>query len=77
MTKHNGFKIEKGVKVPKIARSGRPLKYPFDVMKVGDSFVCRADDPTMRSAAMQYGKRHSKQFITRATDDGLRCWRTA
>jgi len=55
------------------------LKYPFDDMDVGDSFLLT--DPSMvknaRSAAWMYSRRHGMKFSCRKVEDGWRVWRTA
>lgn len=73
MAKGNGqFKIEKGVEFPQ-GEFGRRLKYPFDKLEVGESFV--AAEPHMGSAAREYGMRHNKKFAIRKVSEGYRCWR--
>jgi len=55
------------------------LKYPFDDMNVGDSFLLT--DHSMvknaRSAAWMYSRRHGMKFSCRKVEDGWRVWRTA
>jgi hypothetical protein len=55
------------------------LKYPFDDMDVGDSFLLT--DPSMvknaRSAAWMYSRRHGMKFSCRKVEGGWRVWRTA
>lgn len=68
--------IESTVPLP----DDRPrLKYPFDDMQVGDSFLIT--DAGMvknaRSAAWMYSKRHRMKFSCRKVDGGWRVWRTA
>lgn len=68
------FKIDKNVPIP--GRLGRHAKYPFEQMRVGDSFeVPKSQESGMRAAASQYGKQHNVKFATRATKNGRRCWR--
>ena len=70
------MKIDK--KLPLPTRSS----YPFEAMKVGDSFLV---EPTKnkrykanaRSAAYVYQRKHNKKFATRDTGKGVRVWRTA
>lgn len=56
-------------------------KYPFNKMKVGESFHVDCDGPSgktarrVRSAAANYGKRNGCKFITRAEEGGIRVWR--
>jgi hypothetical protein len=55
------------------------VKYPFNDMTVGDSFLIR--EPSMvknvRSAAWMYSKRHGWRFSCRKVDGGWRVWRVA
>ena len=54
----------------------RRRKYPFSIMKVGDSFDCnRGNIASVRVAANLYAKRHGGVFSVRKTLDGYRCWR--
>jgi hypothetical protein len=70
------LEIETDVPLP--GNLGR-LKYPFDDMHVGDSFLIT--DPGMvknaRSAAWMYAKRHGQRFSCRRVEDGWRVWRVA
>ena len=71
-------KIEKGVKPYKIVRngSGRPLKYPWDKMKSGDSIPFgKKEAVSARMAAYAYGRRHTITFISRKEKSGVRIWR--
>lgn len=47
------FQIERGVKVPD-RNAGAPLKYPFDSMQPGDSFLIRFDGE--QSRALQWAR---------------------
>jgi hypothetical protein len=79
--------IESGVELPAITRprTKEPL-YPFDKMKVGQSFVVPLDgDPEeqvlnrLRTAVNRYTKQQSGtvKFTVRAMPDGVRTWRLA
>ena len=70
--------IETGVELPKISRHGRPSKYPFSEMQVGQSFVVNEESLSgVRASASNYGKKTSSKFAVRKCADGLyRCWRT-
>jgi hypothetical protein len=85
------FKIEKGIPLPD-ARSGTrspdAVPYPFDKMKVGDSFFIPTKGPvqmrrqTMRRvlAASYKFRRKTKSaasFASRSFSDGVRIWRVA
>ena len=69
------FKIEKSVPTPVSEGRGRPMKYPWPDMAVGDSILF----PTDRGyrAAFSYGKRHGKKFVMRTEGGKVRVWRTA
>ena len=72
--KANGeIKIEKGI-APPTARRGRRMKYPWDKMEVGDSFLGRRS--VSGSAAIQARKR-DWEFVTSVEGDGRRVWRIA
>lgn len=60
------------------------FRYPFEDLKVNDSFLIaceREDMPVIanrvRSAAIQWGKRHAVRFTTRMVEEGIRVWRIA
>lgn len=68
------YEIEKGIKVPTKAHS----KYPFDKMKVGDSFLVPAEQQNhARVTAYAYAKRNNIKIVVRKVDGGFRIWRTA
>ena len=69
------YQIEKGIPMPE----GKPgSKYPFDGMKVGDSFlVPRKDRSCVSSAATAYSKKYGTKFSMRTVDGVLRIWRIA
>lgn len=69
------YEIHKGVPVPALKRTS---KYPFDAMEVGDCFYVPVGlTKTIRSAAVNFGRRHGWRFTTRLLDDGqLGVWRT-
>ena len=75
------IKIDKSIPVPPPSKHGSH-KYPFRIMKVGDSFlVPLADDAggvRLRSSVGQFQRRDDEQrkFSVRKVDDGYRCWRT-
>jgi len=52
----------------------------LEKLEIGDSFFVKSDlleTMTVRSASYQYGKRHSKKFVTSIVKNGVRVWRTA
>lgn len=72
--------IDKGIPVPKNNR-GRPAKYPFASMDIGDSFVSDGDGSNTSgckayNAARQYGRAHGMKFSGRKEGEGkVRIWR--
>lgn len=83
MSKTKEVKVEKKVPMPVSGRvRGRDIKYPFDTMKVGDSFFVEADTDrrtSMRASAMALAIYHckgtQKQFKSHFCDNGFRIWR--
>lgn len=72
------FQVERGVPVLEYPR-GRPAKYPFRSMKVGDSFLVPetglyAANRVSRSASA-CGSRNGCKYVTRRVPEGVRCWR--
>jgi len=81
------YTIEKGIEMPaRKGGSGRPGKYPFSDMEVGDSFAVPVDDDqdvetrkqTVSNCARTWAKRNSleRTFSVREVGGVLRCWRT-
>lgn len=81
------FVIEKGIPQP-LSRAGRPFRYPFAEMGVGDSFFVAVTDEELmrrksvaiRTASRDFALRHKGKFATRcirAPALGVRCWRIA
>jgi len=74
--------IEKDIPIPKINVSKR-RKYPFMLLKVGDSFYIKAEgdvfkkiEATLRSSALYYQGVSPHRFSVKRVDGGIRCWRT-
>lgn len=68
------YVIDKNVPIPKALRPGRPMKYPFKQMDVGDSFGFEeAEREKIGKSADRFAKNHSAKFIFR----GNRVWRKA
>jgi hypothetical protein len=64
------IKVESGIPVKK--------KYPFEEMKVNDSFAIPTNiqRTTVAVAAKRYGDKHKMKFIVRIMEDRTyRCWR--
>lgn len=66
------IKIDKGVKLP--PPSDRQGKYPWDKMKVGDSFVVPYT-PSIRACASYAGHKRGWRFISRKNGNTVRVWR--
>jgi hypothetical protein len=58
---------------------GRPAKYPWATMKVGDSFLFPTNlkSQSCYNIAKYGGLRNGVKFSVRKTDEGYRCWRIA
>lgn len=72
-------KIEKRVPIPDIHKdgAGRPWRFPFPKMEVGDSFLFPKKMTSNRVGPyVQYAKRAlGRTFSVRTTPQGVRCWR--
>lgn len=72
--------IAKNIPFPgKPTRGGRPAKYPWREMAVGDSFAVHIHNlSNVRICAKGYGERHDKEFIVAQVPEtgAYRCWRT-
>jgi hypothetical protein len=79
--------IDKGLPTPPPVK-GRPRKYPFPDMAVGDSFAVplsgkntlKGEDSTahkLRCSAMRYARLHGGKFTVRTDRQAgeARCWR--
>lgn len=69
------FEIDQGIPIPP---KGRPQRFPWSQMKVGDSFFASGDRNTIacvRWAAKSRAKTTGEQFVTRTRPGGVRCWR--
>jgi hypothetical protein len=68
--------IETAVPIPANAK-GRPAVYPFDKMKVGDSFRLDNTHICKISASKAYwAKKLKRKFTARTEGGGVRVWRT-
>jgi hypothetical protein len=55
---------------------GRPVKYPFLSLNVGQSFfVPLGDRRTISVCASRVGGRLKRQFVVRQVEGGVRAWR--
>lgn len=69
------YSIDSGVPLPRGAgKQGRPMKYPWDRMNVGDSTIVYSRAATQ--AAWMWGRAHGKRFCSAAAGRGTyRVWR--
>jgi len=54
---------------------GRPMKYPWPSMQVGDSFKADVAPDVLRASASKYGRSHGVKFVVRVDGEGSRAWR--
>lgn len=74
------LKIDKDVPIPASDPGGRPEKYPWQKMEVGDSFLIPLESMKHKSAinlAYQAGQRTGRKFSGRRIEGGTRVWRIA
>ena len=73
------FKISKRVPLPSESGCGEGVaRYPFEAMKVGDSFlVPHSLGESVKAACCSYGRRRGKKFVSRKVGNGRRVWRSA
>lgn len=74
--------VRKGLPIPTRAEAanGRPEKYPWSKMAVGDAFPVHIHDlSNVRACAKGYGARHGKRFLVAKADgtEDYWCWRLA
>lgn len=82
-TKTYIYKVESGVMITGVRHSTTELKFPFELMKVGDSFLIPANDPacknpnTLHYAAKAYARMKPGFAITSRLqlDRSRRVWR--
>lgn len=74
------IQIEADVPIPTV-RVGRPQKYPFAAMRVGDSFALTGSMTAInvREAIRYFSKKTGRKFVVRkdSLKNTSRCWRTA
>jgi hypothetical protein len=69
------YKIENNLPPPG-GPVGRPVKYPFQLLNVGQSFfVPLGDRKTISVCASRVGGRLQRQFAVRQVEGGVRAWR--
>lgn len=73
------FKITSSIPAPvRNAKGGAPVKYPFHLLEVGESFfVPGMKARALSNAAQWQAKKLGRTFTCRTEGDGARCWRTA
>ena len=70
------FQIESNVPVP--VKRGKPSKYPFAQMAVGDSFFAAGvSRGRVGASAWTASKKYGHRYTTQAERDGTRVWRIA
>ena len=77
MAANGKVKIESGVKAP---RSGRRTQWPFDEMKIGESFLVSGEQVNSLRAAASHRKQITEgkfNYTLHNTADGYRFWRIA
>jgi len=68
--------IRKGVPLPEPRKRGKPARWPFGVMDVGDSFAFPAADvKSVRAALRRHCKVHGGSYAVRQCAAGYGCWR--
>jgi len=69
------IEIEKGIPIPNDGR-GRPSRYPWTTMDVGDSFFIPGKTAhDFSGIASGAGFRTGRKFTTRTVEGGVRVWR--
>jgi hypothetical protein len=75
----NGLpKIERNVPIPPPHGRGRPVRFPFAGMAVGDSFfVADTKSKEISNCVSNFVKHHggNRKFTVRTVEGGARCWR--
>lgn len=70
------MKIDKDIPMPTRRQGmGRPAKYPFAEMEVGDSFFSTETRNRLAAASSHAGSRHEMKFAILSVDGGFRVWR--
>ena len=66
--------IDKDVPVPANTRVRN--RYPYDLLKVGESFFVKGVNlQSMYNTNFRWGKKLGRRFIARVEDAGVRVWR--
>jgi hypothetical protein len=85
MPERHDYEIDTGIPVPPVERREQRVarRYPFNLMKPGDSFLIPAEtdqDARAAQAAAMSAWRHRRdtgwEFTSRRVAEGIRVWRT-
>lgn len=70
-------RIEKNIPVPTPIHRGRPNRYPWKGMEIGDSFLFPKEVSLAgcRTMAWDAGRKLKRKFTVMQTSEGNRCWR--
>ena len=74
----NDIKIDADIPIKASYNNGRPEKYPWRKMEVGDSFFVSSETMNLKRAstyAWDASRRTGRKFACRRQDDGIRIWR--
>lgn len=72
------IKIDKGIPLTDGPPKGRNMKYPWDVMEIGDSFLSEMKTAAaVTSAVSRAGHVYKRKFTARKDGNGFRVWRVA
>ncbi len=69
------IKIERGIKMPE--KTGGNAKYPWDQLKVGESFAVEGKTNGRQLCLQASMTRAPKRFESRVIGGMARCWRVA
>jgi hypothetical protein len=77
MVANGQIEIETGVPLPLDSKSGPATKYPWAKLEVGESFFVAVPPRHFASMVVHASRTHSRKFIQRQVDGGIRVWRVA
>lgn len=69
------MKIDKDIPVPDVRISGRPGKYPWLKMEVGDSFLEEKIRYASVYRAARIASKNGRKFRAKEVEGGVRVWR--
>lgn len=71
------YKIETNVPIPTPVKQDNKTKYPFKMMKVGNSFLAPKNKIGSLNTLMRLNKkRNGWEFMTKEVGNEVRVWRT-